>query len=60
MLQTYWNTIFKVPTIDSVLIKVSPDLQAYVTDKAMAGIFYQIGLETEIRGILWQRQLIFF
>ncbi len=42
----YWNTIFSTYNRFS-LNKVNPDLQAYVTDKAMSGIFYQIGLEEQ-------------
>jgi len=41
----YWNTVFgtynKVPFVK----KVNPDLGAYVTEKALTGIFYQIALE---------------
>jgi hypothetical protein len=41
----YWNTVIgtynKVPFVK----KVNPDLAAYVTEKALYGIFYQIALE---------------
>ncbi|TKK66927.1 DUF4197 domain-containing protein [Ilyomonas limi] len=47
----YWNTVFttynKLPFATS---KVNPDLTAYVTDKALAGIFHEIALqEMQIR-----------
>jgi hypothetical protein len=47
----YWNTVFttynKLPFATS---KVNPDLTAYVTDKALAGIFHEIALqEAQIR-----------
>jgi hypothetical protein len=42
----YWNAVFtaynKVSTD-----KVNPDLAAYVTEKALAGIFHQVGLEEQ-------------
>ncbi|MDB5222843.1 MAG: hypothetical protein JWN83_1510 [Chitinophagaceae bacterium] len=42
----YWNTIFT--TYNKLSFnKVNPDLSAYVTDKALSGIFYQIGLEEQ-------------
>ena len=46
----YWNTVFgtynKVPFVK----KVNPDLVAYVTQKALDGIFYEIAIqEKEIR-----------
>ena len=41
----YWNTVIgtynKVPFVK----KVNPDLAAYVTEKALAGLFYEIALE---------------
>ncbi len=41
----YWNTAFsnynKIPFVK----KVNTDLNAYVTDKALSGIFYQVALE---------------
>jgi hypothetical protein len=40
----YWNTVFS--TYNKVaLTKVNPDLSAYVTDKALQGIFVQLGQE---------------
>jgi len=47
----YWNTVFttynKLPFATS---KVNPDLTAYVTEKALAGIFHEIALqEMQIR-----------
>jgi hypothetical protein len=41
----YWNTI--ITTYDKVPFtkKVNPDLTAYVTEKALAGLFYEIALE---------------
>lgn len=42
----YWKTLFT--TYNSVSKEqVNPDLSAYVTEKAMTGIFYQIGLEEQ-------------
>lgn len=42
----YWNTIFT--TYNKLSFnKVNPDLSAYVTDKALSGIFYQLGLEEQ-------------
>jgi len=45
---TYWKDAFtaynKIPFTKS---QVNPDLTAYVTDKAMAGIFYSIGQEEQ-------------
>ncbi len=45
---TYWKDVFsaynKIPLTKS---QVNPDLSAYVTEKAMAGIFYSIGLEEQ-------------
>jgi hypothetical protein len=45
---TYWKDAFtaynKIPLTKS---QVNPDLTAYVTDKAMAGIFYSIGQEEQ-------------
>jgi hypothetical protein len=42
---TYWNDVFgtynKIPFVK----KVNPDLVAYVTSKALDGIFYEIALE---------------
>lgn len=47
----YWNSVFttynKLPFATG---KVNPDLTAYVTEKALAGIFHEIALqETQIR-----------
>lgn len=42
----YWNTVFTTYnkfTTD----KVNPDLSAYVTEKSLAGIFHQVGLEEQ-------------
>lgn len=42
----YWNTIFS--TYNKVSFnKVNPDVSAYVTDMALSGIFYQLGLEEQ-------------
>jgi hypothetical protein len=43
---TYWKDVFTAYNKVS-LKKVNPDLTAYVTEKAMAGIFYSIGLEEQ-------------
>lgn len=44
----YWKDVFdtynKLPT---TFKKVNSDLSAYVTDKALAGIFYQVGMEEQ-------------
>jgi CRISPR/Cas system endoribonuclease Cas6 (RAMP superfamily) len=40
----YWNTVFTTYNKFSA-DKVNPDLKAYVTEKALAGIFYQLSLE---------------
>ena len=40
----YWNTIITAYNKVSFQ-KVNPDLSAYVTDKSLSGIFYQVGLE---------------
>lgn len=42
----YWNTVFTNYNRFSAE-KVNPDLTAYVTEKALAGIFYQVGLEEQ-------------
>jgi hypothetical protein len=45
----YWNTVFTSYN-KFAINKVNPDLSAYVTDKALSGIFYEIALqETQIR-----------
>ena len=42
----YWNDVFSVYNQFSTQ-KVNTDLTAYVTERAMEGIFYQIGLEEQ-------------
>ena len=42
----YWNAVFSNYNKFSA-DPVNPDLTAYVTEKAMAGIFYQVGLEEQ-------------
>ncbi len=42
----YWNTLFTTYNKFSAE-KVNTDLSAYVTEKALAGIFYQVGLEEQ-------------
>ncbi len=42
----YWTTVFTTYNRFST-DKVNPDLAAYVTEKALAGIFYQLGLEEQ-------------
>jgi hypothetical protein len=42
----YWNTVFTTYNKFS-REKVNTDLPAYVTEKAMAGIFYQVGQEEQ-------------
>ena len=42
----YWNTIFSNYNRFSAE-KVNPDLAAYVTERALAGIFHQVGLEEQ-------------
>ena len=42
----YWNAVFSKYNMFSA-DKVNPDLTAYVTEKALAGIFYQVGLEEQ-------------
>ncbi len=42
----YWNAVFSNYNKFS-FNKVNPDLQAYVTEKALSGLFYQIGLEEQ-------------
>jgi hypothetical protein len=42
----YWNTLFSTYNKFSVQ-KVNPDLSAYVTEKALSGIFYQVGQEEQ-------------
>ncbi len=43
---TYWKDVFTAYNKVS-LKKVNPDLTAYVTEKAMSGIFYSIGQEEQ-------------
>lgn len=47
----HWNNLVtKYNSLPLVRNKINPDLSAYVTEKAMGGIFYQVGLEEkEIR-----------
>jgi hypothetical protein len=42
----YWNTVFTTYNKFSN-DKINPDLSAYVTEKALSGIFYQVGLEEQ-------------
>jgi hypothetical protein len=42
----YWNTVFTTYNKFST-DKVNPDLSAYVTEKALAGIFHQVSLEEQ-------------
>ena len=42
----YWNTVFSTYNTFSSE-KVNTDLVAYVTEKALAGIFHQVGLEEQ-------------
>ncbi|WP_026260139.1 DUF4197 domain-containing protein [Segetibacter koreensis] len=42
----YWNTVFSTYNQFS-LQKVNTDLSAYVTEKALAGIFHEIGLQEQ-------------
>lgn len=42
----YWNTVFSTYNAFSSE-KVNTDLVAYVTEKALSGIFYQVGLEEQ-------------
>ena len=42
----YWNTLITAYNKINILgKKVNPDLSAYVTDKALGGIFYQVAIE---------------
>jgi hypothetical protein len=43
----YWNTLITAYNKINILggQKINPDLSAYVTDKALNGIFYQVALE---------------
>lgn len=42
----YWSTIFSTYN-QFALQKVNPDLSAYVTEKALSGIFHEIGLQEQ-------------
>ena len=42
----YWNTLFTTYN-KFALQKVNPDLTAYVTEKGLSGIFYQVGQEEQ-------------
>jgi hypothetical protein len=42
----YWNTVFSTYN-KFTTEKVNPDLSAYVTEKALAGIFHQVSLEEQ-------------
>lgn len=42
----YWNTVFTTYNKFSS-DKINPDLAAYVTEKSLAGIFHQVGLEEQ-------------
>jgi hypothetical protein len=42
----YWNAVFTAYNKVS-LDKINPDLAAYVTEKALVGIFHQVGLEEQ-------------
>lgn len=41
----YWNTLITAYNKIPLTSKVNPDLSAYVTDKALSGIFYQVAVE---------------
>ncbi len=42
----YWALLFTTyNNLPTTFKKINPDLSAYVTDKALSGIFYQVGLE---------------
>jgi len=41
----YWNTVFATYNKIPFVKKVNTDLNAYVTDKALSGIFYQVAQE---------------
>ena len=41
----YWSDVFTTYNKLPFVTKVNPDLTAYVTQKALDGLFYQIGLE---------------
>lgn len=41
----YWNTVFTSYNKMPFVTKVNPDLTAYVTEKALAGIFHEVALQ---------------
>jgi hypothetical protein len=41
----YWNSVFSTYNKIPFVKKVNTDLAAYVTDKALTAIFYQVALE---------------
>lgn len=41
----YWNTMITAYNKVPLVKKINPDLSAYVTEKALAGVFYKIGEE---------------
>lgn len=41
----YWNTVMNTYNKVPFTKKINPDLTAYVTEKALAGLFYEIALE---------------
>jgi hypothetical protein len=43
----YWNDVFNAYNQVPFVTKVNPDLVAYVTDKALSGLFYNIGLQEQ-------------
>jgi len=43
----YWNSTFSIYNKLPFVKKVNTDLNAYVTEKALAGIFYQVALEEQ-------------
>lgn len=46
----YWNAVFTTYNKMPLVNKVNPDLTAYVTEKALTGIFHEVALqEAEIR-----------
>ena len=43
----YWNSVFTTYNRVPFVKKVNTDLNAYVTEKALSGIFYQVALEEQ-------------
>jgi len=41
----YWNTLITTYNKIPFQKKINPDLAAYVTDKSLNGVFYQIALQ---------------